>query len=171
MKILCILASVVGCFCLTPLLAQMTFSGKEAEVWAQYELSVVVARVDRVAAGARYETGTHLITMTPLATLAGLFDPSLYPEVAVATWIGEMGTSIHRAPAPGVVVIAVIGKNEGNRVVLAENFSFMPDSCPLVVVTGLDDPRIIETLRKIRLARAATTKPATAPSAAPRAEP
>ena len=85
-------------------------------------------------------------------------------------------SSIPGAPSGEVTVIAVVvlGRFQGDEEKPSDwidplGWAFMPNSESLVVIKGLDDPRVQETLKKIQDARAhpdpdPNAQPATRPA-------
>jgi hypothetical protein len=139
-----------------------TISGRESDLWTDYHCSVVLARVgDIVELKHELDNGTHRAKLQPLATLAGILDPGASPTLDVRFYSGTNTSSIGRAPAKGDLVIAVvvIGRRHGEEKqpsdwVTSDLCTFMPDDSALVAVDGLGDPRILQTIDRIRDARA-----------------
>lgn len=95
-----------------------------------------------------------LATLEPLATLAGLLDPSLRPKVDVGLWISDApGFKTTKLPPVGAIVLAMIMAND--QTIFPETCPVMPDGSGLVVLDGVGDRRVHETLERIRVARAA----------------
>jgi hypothetical protein len=122
--------------------------------------SVVVARVRKVAKIADRRIGTHTVTLEPLVTLAGAFDPTAEPELKVRLWAEWVGSSIQRAPPIGAMVVAVIGEGpvlggpDTFMYAVSEICDFMPEGSGMVVVENLADKRVQEIIDKIRAGRA-----------------
>lgn len=134
-----------------------TLTGREYDFWSDY--SVVVATVARVLAPPQGTCDTYRATLVPKATLSGSFDSSLYGTVPVRFY-GYV-TDMIRPPRQGATVLAVIRVDSTVPVdeqlsvwIEPITFEFMPDGLPLVVIDGLDDRRVDQTLKRIRAARA-----------------
>jgi hypothetical protein len=100
-------------------------------------------------------------TMVPRSTLAGAFDPSTHPVLPVQFYVYGPTSSIRRPPEEGAIVMAVCQlvrakeRGESDRAkVYSHVCAFMPDEAALVVLTGFDDARIAQTLKKLQDARA-----------------
>jgi hypothetical protein len=88
----------------------------------------------------------------PLLTLAGRFEPALFPRLPISFNLDER---IKQVPAEGAIVIAVARIYDPDdyavqAVVVTDGCPFMPDSAPLVVLSGLTDPRIMATVQRLR---------------------
>ena len=127
-------------------------SGREPGFWSgPPEHAVVIARVydeARHVKGAESDRSFEM-TIEPLATLAGSFDPSQHAKLKVGFYVGT--SSIPDAPAEGDLIMIVL---EGGNFIVSDVCQFMPHNLPLVVIDGLSDPRVHDTLKKIRDARA-----------------
>jgi hypothetical protein len=140
----------------------------------QIRSCVIAARVARVEPGDMGEDKPHLLTLRPLSTLAGKFDPSLRPEIVVRCYTGPTGSSIRRLPEPGRYVLAAIDLRDPNDprdsdMIPSDFCTYMPDGSSLAEIRGLDDPLYVETLEKIQKVRAAaiaaaSTQPTTRPA-------
>ena len=158
-----------------------TTTGREPGLWTDGNYCVVVGTIHEI----RRNTADNRVqaSLVPKATLAGSFDPSLHPQVRVDFRTGTT-SSIRHVPAKGATVLAVIrwgmAVEEGSHTrkanwIVSDLCTFMPDRSALVVITGLDDPRVAQTLERIREARAnpepdpnaATTTSATRPATRP----
>jgi hypothetical protein len=136
--------------------------GTERGMWTEDHTVVFIARIEAVVNREGINGMTHEVTLVPLATLAGDYDPTTRPEKLVAgAWVGPMGTRIQSLPQPGVTVAVVmridslIGNPEVRRsFITSDAFAFMPNGNPLVVIEKIDDPRIEQIVAKIRAARA-----------------
>ena len=81
--------------------------------------SVIVARLTKVTAipGGAARGETHVIELEPLATLAGVLDPSKTPSLTAGVDVEAFPgiSSIHTAPAVGAYVLAVIWKVDAQQ--------------------------------------------------------
>jgi hypothetical protein len=125
----------------TILAAQGTVTGKEPEGWDTGAFNVVLGTLIDVQKDGPAELNRYRATLVPLATLAGAFDPSLHPKVPVRFYVGRASSSIEQPPPSGATVIAVI--------VVGTLQAY-----ETVVLTGFDDARIAQTLKKLQDARA-----------------
>jgi hypothetical protein len=151
-------------------------TGDEPRIWGPPEAdggaipaarcSVIIARVRDVKEfdGDR-SLGTHQATLEPSLTLAGYCDPSAEVVLHVKFYCGTIATSIHAVPPTGAMVLAVMSNKD---YVVSQACKFMPDESALVVIDGLNDARVMDTILKLRKARhpddADLTKPTTAPA-------
>lgn len=156
-----------------------TVTGREWESWSNGHLSVIVARVhDIVELDKNRNAGTHQATLEPLLTLLGPFNTANTPTLQVRFFWG-IASSIREIPIPGQLILAVVTTDVVNgdekvrsNFILSDICTFMPNRSSLVVLDGLNDPRLMETIERIRVARAhpdpdpykAATQPATKPS-------
>jgi hypothetical protein len=154
-----------------------TTTGKEPGRWTDDQYNVVVGVITNVqrVRGEGYQP--YQATISPRATLGGTLDPSLHSSLPVRFYVSELTSSINRPPPEGATVMAVVqflpkeapGQQDAGFIV-SDLCTFMPDRSALVVIKGLDDPRVAETLKKLQDARAHPNadpnapKPANAPS-------
>ena len=127
-------------------------SGREPRFWdGPPAHAVVLARVYEEAHHVKGADSPHYFEMTiePLATVAGKFDPTEHAKLRVEFFVGT--SSIPEAPAEGDVIMIVL---QGGDFIVSDVCQFMPHDLPLVVVDGLNDPRVHDTLKRIREARA-----------------
>jgi len=85
-----------------------------------------------------------------LAILAGYCDPIKEAILNVKFFCGEAYISILAVPKKGALVVAVMN---GKHYVASEFCTFMPEGSALVTVDGLNDPRVLEIIIKLRKAR------------------
>jgi hypothetical protein len=142
-------------------------SGSERGLFAEYTgpfmgrgCSVIVARVldvTRRKDDLEHYRGSHNVTLEPLMLLAGLLDPSVHPKIEpIASFSEAAGVFTKEPPPKGAVILVVLMENgEG---IHSDRCSFMPNDFPLIVLDGLGDKRILETLDRIRKARAVATE-------------
>ena len=136
-----------------------TVTGAEATLWTEERTSLIIARVLSVESRGKSKFAAALI---PIATLAGSLDPTSMAQLDVRFIAGSWGTSIRAAPARDALVMAVVRldlmqgdeKTPSNWVVSAV-CAFMPEKSSLVELRTLDDPRVAETVERVRKARAA----------------
>jgi hypothetical protein len=145
-------------------------------VFTKDRCSVIVAKVERAwqqqsPAGDRQDKAI----LRPLATIAGTFDPSIHPSLAVEFYSGGGTTSIRRSPHDGDTVLAVVRVQVlvqddpvARNIVVSEVCTFMPERSALVVIKGLDDPAVTQTLTRIQEARTAAAKPKPAEQSDPK---
>jgi hypothetical protein len=121
--------------------------------------SVIVAKVDairvlKIEEQKHLPTGTHKLTLEPLAVIAGNLDPSTHPKLDLVVWIVDApGMMIKTEPHVGDTVMAVVMWND--KSVEPGPCDFMPGQSGLVVLDGLGDKHVHETLERIRAGRAA----------------
>jgi hypothetical protein len=131
-------------------------SGDERGFWTEDHFVVLVARITDEPKHVDGADSPHYYKMTiePLATLAGAFDASDHADLQVTLYIG--GPNIREVPPGGATVLAVV---KDSNFIVSDYCMFMPDHSSLVVIDGLGDHKVIETidrLRKVRLASPAT---------------
>lgn len=138
-----------------------TTTGREPGCWDKAGYSVILAWVGEVRQPDADDVGLCRAVVAPIATLAGAFDASLRPALKVAFHAGVSHSSIPKAPAKGDVVLAVISipqdrpaGPEDPVLIVSDLCTFMPDEAALVILKNLDDPRVMETLKRIQRARA-----------------
>jgi hypothetical protein len=78
-------------------------------------------------------------------TGAGILDPKQDVEFYVGT------PTIPNAPGEGEYIMIVL---KDGHFIVSDECEFMPHGLPLVVIDGLGDPRVHDTLKKARDARA-----------------
>jgi hypothetical protein len=166
------------------------FTGEEPWLWTQLNCAVIVAKVLEVEA-VDVKMGRYRLELAPLVTLAGRLDPSANPSMSfnLAAHPDHLVAGpprVEKPPPTGSMIMCcvVTGAREAQvpssmrntQLVTNDIFGyeclFMPDGMPLVVLTDLNDPRIVETLKRIQWARAhpypnpnvPATRPTTAPS-------
>jgi hypothetical protein len=130
---------------------QAVRSGREPRFWTEWHRALVIARVRTEAAhvdGADSKFYMHM-AIEPIATLAGTFDPSEHPSQDVEFYVGT--PTIPNAPGEGEYIMIVL---EDGHFIVSDECEFMPHGLPLVVIDGLGDPRVHDTLKKARDARA-----------------
>ena len=139
-------------------------TGRERDAWGHEGYSVIVAHVVRVKTlpGVRSDEGTHEVRLEPLATLAGKFDPTQDPDLLTVMSVdrGSRTSSTDSVPPVDALVLAVIepgflaGDPKRPCIWITSMFCrFMPRESALVVIDGLGDKRITETVARIRDAR------------------
>ena len=158
-----VLFALLTCFLSRPAwggLAEIDAGGEG--VFTEYRCSVIVAKVDKLwkVASPDSDIKNHAI-LSPLATLAGTFDPSLHSSLPVEFYSDGVTSSIKDPPKQGATVLAVIryqvlihGDPDPRNLIVSEVCRFMPGNSALVVIKGMDDTRVNETLRKLQEARA-----------------
>jgi hypothetical protein len=170
-----LVASTVMLFCAVSLTngAIGMINGGDSGLWDRGAYFLVVARVVEVRAvvkkdGER-EDATHILTLEPICTLAGVFDPSRQRQFEARLAAYPNSSSVHEAPAKDSLIMVVIltaGADDDPHVlpvVTPEICTFMPDKSALVAVHDLNDKLITETAKRVRDARA-REKAATQPS-------
>lgn len=127
------------------------YTGREPKFWSESHHSLILARVCDEATHVDGADSKFLLHMTiePLATLAGEFDPSKHSKQDVRFYVGT--PTIPEAPGEGTIVLAVV--QDGNFVI-SDACQFMPHGAPMVAIDGLSDSRVLATLKKVREARA-----------------
>jgi hypothetical protein len=101
-----------------------------------------------------YVDGTNILVFEPKATISGVFDAGVQGPIRVQFTPGTRFTSIMTVPEKSKPVLLVLEANDGKYSVTRNFVSFMPDSTPLVSVTGFSDPRVDQCLARIRKERA-----------------
>jgi hypothetical protein len=163
MRNLALVAVTILAIAVRPGLAGLgTTTGKERERWTTDRYNVVVASIRGIEKTKDDGAPPYRATISPLATLAGSLDPSAHPDIPVTFYVSDMTSSIRRSvplPKDGATVLAVVqmSKSDGDTVsgfIVSDICTFMPDESALVEIKGLDDPRVIATLKKLQAARA-----------------
>ena len=97
--------------------------------------------------------------MRPKITFAGNFDAGKTPEVSVDA--DFQGAGLKKAPAVGDVVIAVLNREGEAYRVPQERPAYMPavggQRAAIRVVTGLADPRVMQTVNALKAFRKAVS--------------
>ena len=156
LSVVFVLASSVSLFA-----GQGTTSAGNPDTWKKRKLSVIVATIKDVKSADGDPSQPYRATLTPLATIAGGFDPSASPTLAVRFFAAKSGSAIDEVPKDGATVLVVIERDvtyadeqEPSVWIDSNKCPFMPGSAGLVTIDGLDDKRVPETLKRIRDARA-----------------
>jgi hypothetical protein len=167
MKLALIALHISVLFAAVALAALGTSTGRESELWTRGRYSVIVGTLQDVKQMEGAEDRPYVATLKPIGTLAGAFDPSLNSDLRVRFYVGHMVSSIKEPPGGGATVLAVIRtkilhgeETEPSDWIVSDLCTFMPGNAGLVEIEGLGDPRILETLRRLREARASGTGPA-----------
>jgi hypothetical protein len=128
--------------------------GDESGLWNADMLSVVVGTIIGVKADdpRRAQPVDYTVRLEPIATLAGHLDPSLHRELHLRLKASDATTllAIHFVPKKGDLVMAVVLAED---TIYHDATLFMPDGVPLVVLDGVGDKRVVETLHRIQEAR------------------
>jgi len=148
---------VIAC---NPTLAGLgTTTGREWLQWTQSGYCVVVGRLDDARHHDADVAGKYRATFAPLASFAGTFDPGAFPAIPVIFYGGK-NSSIRDVPAHGSMVLAVMqfrlpeGDEKPSGFIVSDICTFMPGESSLVRIDGLNDPRVLDTVKKLRDARA-----------------
>lgn len=163
-----------------------TRSGREWGFWTLWHTSVIIARVTDVQTITK--NYSYWLVLEPVATLAGEFDPSTRPTMKCALNAALIGASVQDPPPKGSLILAVFvpdvefrpGAEHPESIkcdIIDTNFhQYMPEDKGFVVLNGMNDPRILATLKRIQEARAhpnpspypaPTTRPASDRSTTP----
>ena len=134
-----------------------------AEEWTtDRKVSLVVAEVSSVE---RRDgtTSDYSLSIVPIATLAGPLDATKLTSISTSFIYHEpvggfQVTAIKGVPAVGKLILVVLREWDDRYLVVAGSVDLMPDSSPLTVLSGLDDPAIRVTIEKLRTIRAAKSK-------------
>ena len=106
---------------------------------------------------------TNRLTLEPIATIAGELDASVTASFEAHVWVDQFTSSIVELPPVGTLVLLVFigqpGVGPREMCVECSVCNFMPDQSGLVPLTGLADPKIMDTLRKIQDLHAHEEKP------------
>lgn len=148
-----------------------SLEGGDEGLWDEGGHSLIVARVRSVEALPSKVGPTHRAVLEPLATLAGHLDPSAQSTIVVLLYAQAMGTSVHAAPEKGDWILAVIwaaatdGDERQKSLYIESAFCrFMPKDAAVVVIRGLDDSIVKETLTRIQTSRLKAKAPTSAPA-------
>jgi hypothetical protein len=140
---------------------QGTITGKERGNWDTGYYNVIIAVIRDVQKDHDENPNRYRALCVPKAALAGSLDPSLYPALPVVFYVGKTVGSIEDLPRDGALVIAVLqlertpdAKDKASAFIFSDICTFMPGESAMVVIKGLDDPRVAETLKKLQDARA-----------------
>jgi hypothetical protein len=126
-------------------------SAREPRIWTEGEFSVVVVRVKGVGKrewDADDVPGNAWMTVEPLATLAGSFDPSADRRLKVTFY--EYGDE-RGLPRQGTVAVAVF---RTKAFVVNEDCDFMPNGVGIMEITGFGDAKLLQTINTLREERA-----------------
>lgn len=145
--------------------ALTALNGKESEGWDDGSYSIVVAKIRKIKQSDKY--GNYTAVIEPMATLAGILDPSVHPVLPVRFGVDlptaqSSSSYIRRVPPDGATVLAVVSCFTAESVAKAKReywiagsiCTFMPEQSGMIAIRGLDDPKVILTLQRIQLARA-----------------
>ena len=152
-----------------------TTTGAEPRLWTDYHYSVIVAEIRDVRKIPGDGDRPYAATLVPAATIAGDFDASLHPTLSVRFYVSALTSSINRPPQNGTLVLAsvVIGRRHADEKepsdwIDSDLVAFMPGQSGLVALECFADPKVAQTLEKIRAVRGrpvgesgATTRPGT----------
>ena len=145
---------------------------ESGEYWAENDVFVLFAKVIDVE-DAR---GGVIMTLRPIATLAGRFDPAFAPDIRVGASAGFLfGVVLPKGPAKGAYIVALIKhgiapRDEPEMQSHPEYYSvpnasiscFPPTNASqlgpahapaLFEVAGFDDPKVTETIENLRKLR------------------
>lgn len=154
-----------------------TINGKEKEGWESGTYSIVVATIHDIKKGEG--VGVYKASINPEATLAGVLDPSVNPTIRVSFYVDPpttqgVTTYVRNIPPAGATVLAVLeylpinDQTEERAYRVTPNIcTFMPEESGMVIIKGLDDPKVAETLKRIQKARAAAQGKKTNEAGAP----
>jgi len=137
--------------------------------------SVIVAEIRDVRKIPGDGDRPYAATLVPAATIAGDFDASLHPTLSVRFYVSALTSSINRPPQNGTLVLAsvIIGRRHADEKepsdwIDSDLVAFMPGQSGLVALECFADPKVAQTLEKIRAVRGrpvgesgATTRPGT----------
>jgi hypothetical protein len=129
-----------------------TITGDERGLWTEGHISVIVARVTAMEEFfGRDAPASYRATLEPIALIAGSFDPSEHPTPRASFVAGPAAAMvIHDPPPKGALVLVVLRDADW---IYSDTCLFMPDRVPITILTGLDDKRIAQTLKRIQDAR------------------
>jgi hypothetical protein len=139
---------------------------KDDFTWKDDDVVLMVARVIDVGTrptDANNIGGNAWAVIEPVAILAGELDPTSVHTLHVTFYYSRITPGRTELPPKGCTILAIV---QGENFIISDECKFMPDQAAMVVVDGLGDRRIIDTvnrLRKVRLAggRAPSTTTAT----------
>lgn len=138
-----------------------TITGKEAVGWDTGYYNVVIGTIHDVQREPNQPPERHQARLVPRATIAGTFDCSLHPKLPVTFYIGDLTSSIAALPPEGATVIVLMqflpadeDRQEVSGFIFSDICTCMPDKSGLVVIKSLDDPRVVDTLKRLQDARA-----------------
>ena len=135
---------------------QGILSGREWHLWSDAGYSIVIGRIAGIKVDDR--TGRCFAAFSPVATLAGSFDPSAKATLVVEFYVSSTTSSIHHPPAEQSLVMVVYSRDyeivpDRDGFIVSAICEFMPSQSAMVSLTGLDDVCIAETLKKVQEAR------------------
>lgn len=139
--------------------ANPAISGREAHIWEQRHISVVIARITELRSPVDRPRIVWTAKIKPIMLVAGELDPSTNPELEVAFDVCDSCNVVAAPPKDALILIVLMGKDCASM-----GYGFMPKRAPLAVLEGLGDKQIEETLENIREVRA---HPDPDPDAAP----
>ena len=158
-----IIGAMIAVLC-SAFAAQPLFRPEGEEFW-NGQAAVIVARI--VAVRNAVDSAVYFeAEVEPLACVAGLFNPAMHARVRVDFSAGS-NSALRVPPKADDLVLAVVvdraklGAERPGFGLANGRCSFMPDERPLIVVKGMNDPVILDVLRRMQGSRA----PATAPDA------
>jgi hypothetical protein len=141
--------------------ARGRISGSEWALWTEGGYSVIVASVHDVERVQGEGFQPYRATLKPRATLAGVLDPSVNAALPVNFYVSSMTSSISVPPQENDLILAVVrirhAEQEGapqTNWIVSETCTFMPNGSSVARIRGLDDPLVLETLKKVQAARA-----------------
>ena len=138
--------------------------GDERELWTDGHFNVVLGNITQIKHNVT-DSSRYDAKFKPSVTIAGRFDCSNVLEFSVTFFItppgsGWVTSAITDIPSDGAMVMVVMeftprGKGVPNDSgsIASQICEFMPHSSALVVVSGIEDPEIANTLLQIRRAR------------------
>ena len=170
---------IVNCVLLTASFLPSASAGRGTnygdEKWLWESSFLIVARVSEVRAvdpkKDHDSEASHILTLEPLATIAGHLDPSQQAGLQVSLYTDPFGSTVFKAPKKGALILAVIcpgnvegDENRPNFCVSPEVCRFMPDKAGYVVVHDMADKIIYDTMKKLREIRHTDAEVTTRPS-------
>ena len=165
------------------------FDGSDEKAWGQFGSTVVIGIIKDIKE--KDQHGNCVAILVPQATIAGHFDVAVHASIKIEFQydVGSVfdPATVSKRPNENdivMVVMDIMPKDDQNNEEFGDVLSrcrctFMPEDCSMIVVKGLDDPVINETLHRIQNVRIKpmpypelekkTTPPATQPTSKPSA--
>ncbi len=141
-----ILVLLLALYAGASLAAIRTITGVEEDIWTV--LSVVYADISSVANAGPAKVD---FTLQVRATLSGSYDAAAKPVLQAELRYGFLTSAIPQPPAAKTRVVVVLRRFPDGRYSVPSDFmTFMPNRAAIVTVAGFDDPKVAETISRLR---------------------
>jgi hypothetical protein len=136
-------------------------SGENEEQWDHAAVvyaeikAVDVERRNEDAKGYRIASEHHVVTIRPLASLAGTIDTSVVTEVRSIVVFGFGRGVMEEPPTPGSKALVVLHRFDGQFSIFDGAVGYLPGHMPIVEVKDFSDPKVAEAIEMIGKLRAA----------------